>query len=447
MRGYRCPGFHDAHVHLTFTGLATGRVALAGAASRDEALARVREAFGAAREGRVLAAEGLDESAWPDARLPTRADIDAISRDVPIILRRVCLHKAIANSAALALLERDDAHIDFDSGALVEHAVFSLDEKLLAPSPEDRIPAIERAARLALSRGVTTADEISSWPSVLAMRRLAEEGRLPMRIRLHILYEDLPRARAAGLQSGQVIGPQARLTIGGIKMFVDGSLGARTAALRAPYADAPSSRGLLLLSEAELTSRIREIEEAGFFALAHVIGDAALDVALAAFAAAGVTRGAGRGHRLEHVEIVPDDEALERLAQSGLAVYAQPNFVGNWGGAGGLYETRLGADRARLMNRFGTLRRAGVPLRFSSDAMPIDPLYGVRSAVRHPVASERLDPRDAVACYLADPGAAPGDYVVLSDTPERAAVDPSVRVLATALDGRLVFGDDQGVSS
>jgi predicted amidohydrolase YtcJ len=415
--------------------------------SRDEALARVRDAFGAPRDGRVLAAEGLDESAWADARLPTRDDVDAISRDVPIILRRVCLHKAVANSAALALLERDDAHIDYDAGALVEHAVFTLDEKFLAPSPEDRIPGIERAARLALSRGVTMADEISSWPSVLAMRRLAEEGRLQMRIRLHILYEDLPRARAAGLHSGQIIGPQGRLTIGGIKLFVDGSLGARTAALRAPYADAPSARGLLLLSEAELSSRIREIEKAGFYALAHVIGDAALDVALAAFAAAGVKRGIARGHRLEHVEIVPDDETLERLARSGLAVYAQPNFVGNWGGARGLYETRLGVERARLMNRFASLRRAGVPLRFSSDAMPIDPLYGLRSAAAHPVESERLAPRDAVECYLADPGSAHDDYVMLSESPERAAVDPRARVLATALDGSVVFADDEGAAS
>jgi len=436
---YRVPAFHDAHVHLTQTGLARSRVALGGAASRDELLERMCAALDAPRASACLVGEGADESGWADPRLPAREDLDQISRDVPVIVRRVCLHKAVANSAALALLDRGDPNVDASSGVLVEDAVFRLDETILAPAPEDRIPAILLASRIALARGVTAADEISSWPSVLAVLRLAEEARLPMRIRLHILYPDLSRALSLGLASRARLGPQGRLVVGGIKLFLDGSLGARTAALREPYSDDPSTRGILLMDAPALAVRIREIEAAGFYALVHVIGDAALDTALDAFESAGVAPGNPRGHRLEHVEIIPDECALDRLARLGLLVVAQPNFVGNWGWPGGLYERRLGADRLARMNRFASMRDAGVPLLFSSDAMPINPLFGIQSAVSHPNAAEQLDPLDAFARYSVKAG----DTIVLSAPPEFAAIDPGTRVLATTIDGEVVHTADR----
>ncbi|MFN0149822.1 MAG: amidohydrolase [bacterium] len=439
---YRVPAFHDAHVHLTQTGLARSRVALGRAASRDELLARLSAALDAPRACRILVGEGADESGWADAALPTRDDLDRISRDVPVIVRRVCLHKAVANSAALALLDCDDPEVDAGSGVLVEGAVFSLDEKLLAPALEDRIPAILLASRLSLSRGVTAADEISSWPSVLAVLRLAEEGRLPMRIRMHVLYPDLERARALGLASRARVGSQGWGVIGGIKLFLDGSLGARTAALREPYADDASTRGLLLMDAPTLAARIREIESAGFYALVHVIGDAALDTALDAFEAARIAPGNPLGHRLEHVEIVPDDRTLDRLVRLGLHVVAQPNFVGNWGWPGGLYEQRLGPDRLARMNRFASLRDAGVPLRFSSDAMPINPLYGIQSAVSHPNTAEQLDALDAFARY----SVRGNDSIDLSAPPELAAIDPSTRVLAAAIDGKIVYTAEDSAS-
>lgn len=452
------PAFHDAHVHLTQAGLALGRVALAGARSRAELLERLRAALDVPRDEAALVGVGADESAWADARLPTREELDRIAPRTPVIVKRVCLHKAVVNGPALTLVsERWGGALparlaDARSGLLLEDVAMSLDARVLAPRPEDREPAILRAAELALSRGVATADEIASWPSVVALIRLAEEGRLPLRVTLHILYEDLERARALGLAGGATIGAQGRLTIGGIKLFADGSLGARTAALREPYADAPAARGLLLLDARALAARIGEIERAGFPALVHVIGDAALDAALDAFDAAGVAPGNARRHRIEHAEMVPDARALERLARLGLAVAAQPNFVGNWQGPGGLYEARLGTERARRLNPFATLARAGIPFAFSSDAMPIDPLYGIRSALAHPDPAERLDPIDAVERYTAwgtringgdaDRGrivpGAPADLILLSHDPDSIASSPDARILLTLLDGAIV---------
>jgi predicted amidohydrolase YtcJ len=353
----------------------------------------------------------------------------------------------------------------------------SLDARVLAPRPADREAAILRGARLALSHGVTAVDEITSWPSILEYIALAESDRLPIRVTLHVLYVDLPRAAALGFAPGKRIGPRGRLAIGGIKLFADGSFGARTAALREPYADAPGARGLLLLDGAALAARIAEIERAGFRALVHVIGDAALDAALDGFEAARIGRGNPLGHRLEHVEMVPGDAALARLARLGLAVAAQPNFVGAWQGPGGLYETRLGPERARRLNPFASLIRAGVPVAFSSDAMPIDPLLGIRGAANHPDPIERVDALEAFRRYaewgsrIAGDGdgrgriapGAPADFALLSASPEEIAAARVVmrdaeardagrsdaagraRVLATFVDGALAF--DAAVSN
>ncbi len=446
------PAFHDAHVHLTQTGLALGRVGLRDARGRDDLLGRLRAGLDAPREEVALVGEGADESAWDEPRLPTRADLDRISASVPIFLRRVCGHKAVANTAALGLLDPSVGIVDRESGVLLEDAAMSLDARVLAPRPEDRERAILRGARLALSRGVTAVEEITSWPSVPAFIRLAESGRLPIRVVLHVLYEDLPRARALGLAGGGTIGAGGRLVIGGVKSFADGSLGARTAALREPYADAPETRGVLLLDADALAARIVEIERAGFRALVHAIGDAALDAALDAFERVAGAPGGARGHRIEHAELVPDDRALERIARLGVALAMQPNFVGNWQGPGGMYAARLGPRRLRAMNRFGSVARAGIPFAFSSDSMPIDPLFGIRSAVAHPEAGERLAPLDAFRRYT-EWGArlagaegewgriAPGaraDLVLLSAPPEEAARDARARALATILDGEIV---------
>lgn len=451
--GFLLPGFHDAHVHLTQTGLALGRVALWEARSRDDLLGRLRAGLDAPREEIALVGEGADESAWPDPRLPSREDLDRVSRTVPIFVRRVCGHKAAANSPALALIDPDAEIVDREGGVLLEDAAMSLDARVLAPRTEDRERAILRGARLALSRGVTTVEEITSWPSVGAYVRLAEGGRLPIRVILHVLYQDLPRALSLGLAAGRTIGAEGRLVIGGVKLFADGSLGARTAALRAPYADAPETRGALLLDADALAARIAEIERAGFRALVHAIGDAALDAVLDAFErVAGAASGGARGHRIEHAELVPDDRALERIARLGLALAMQPNFVGNWQGPGGMYDARLGPERLRAMNRFGSVARAGIPFAFSSDSMPIDPLLGIRSAVAHPEARERLAPAEALRRYTEwgarlagaegawgriEPGAR-ADLVLLSASPEEAARDARARVLATFVDGAIV---------
>ena len=242
-----------------------------------------------------------------------------------------------------------------------------------------------------------------------------------------------PRGAAAFLaQHGQpqldAGGPDQAFEVLGVKVFVDGSLGARTACLRHPYADAATTCGTALYGAAELETLARVVDAAGLQLMVHAIGDAALDRALDALEPL-VRDGNPFKHRLEHVEVTPPD-VVDRLARSGLWVCAQPNFAGRWSQPGGLNEQRLGS-RLTQCNLYRTLYAAGIPMAFGSDCMPLGPLFGLRSAMQHPLAAERLDAATALALYSTaartlagrgDAGARAGrDWVVLEGDFDRVA--------------------------
>jgi hypothetical protein len=240
------------------------------------------------------------------------------------------------------------------------------------------------------------------------------------------------------------------LRVLGIKLFLDGSLGARTAALRAPYADQPTTRGALLYPTPELRALVQEIDAAGLQLMVHAIGDAALDQALEVLAP--LTAGGNpHRHRLEHVEVTPPD-LVEKLGRSGLQACLQPNFAARWSQPGGMNEQRLG-DRLAYCNAYRTLLEAGLPIAFGSDCMPLGPMVGLCGAIEHPLRTERIGAAAALERYTAA-GAylthsetrhgciAPGyvaDFVLLSADPIAGAPPGSTRVVATWLEGERVF--------
>jgi hypothetical protein len=187
--------------------------------------------------------------------------------------------------------------------------------------------------------------------------------------------------------------------IGG-DLNVDGSLGSRTAALRAPYADAADEHGVLYLTAEQVANHIAAVTRAGVHAGFHVIGDRAMDELVLGLKAAADVEGAGpvagAGHRIEHAEMI-DAMTMAQLVLLGARISAQPAFDAAWGGPDGLYATRLGPGRAVLLNPLADLTAAGIPLAFGSDSpvTPVDPWAGVRAAVRHTAADQRISGRAA----------------------------------------------------
>jgi hypothetical protein len=440
------PGFHDAHFHFLQTGIKASRPSLRPCRSRAEAMERVAEAAREDRGDGLLVLEAWDETAWSDGGIPTRRELDRIVPDRPVVLRRIDDHTAVANDAGVRLLREawSGPGIDTESGICREDPVLLLEE-LVPPPPDELRDAFQVVARWCFALGITTTcDFLRPFSCAVYAERFGECSPVPRIngylwwdcLRDRTLVDRLPRDGA--------------LRVRGLKAWADGSIGAREAALFEDYADRPGARGTLTYSDGELLSIVRQGHDAGMAVAVHAIGDRAISQVVDAFATLPPDEIRERRHRIEHLEL-PRPEDVRRIAALGIRPCVQPNFVGEWGHPGGLYETALGPDRTRAMNPFRTLLRAGTGVFFGSDGMPPSPLYGIRSALGHPVPDERLTLEEAHRLSTDEPALAIGDedppalrpgaradLVVLPTAPEGIAHDTRDEVLLTLLAGRVV---------
>lgn len=372
------PAFVDAHVHATATGLALTGLDLRAVRSLAEALSAIEAAARVGR-GRPLLGSGWDETKWPERRPPTAAELDRASYGGVVYLARVDVHSALASSALLAAAPDARALTGFDvTGWVRGPAHDAVREAAFAAITSGQRRDAQRAAlRRAAELGVACVHEMAG-PIISSdddLRDLLELSRTE------------PRPEVIGYWA-ELFGVDKARELGAVgaagDLFCDGSLGSHTAALGAPYTDRPDTSGLLRFTTDEVAEHVVRCTDAGLQAGFHAIGDAAVDQVLAAveLASERLGRSAGPGHRIEHVEFVHD---AHRLAASGLVASMQPCFDAEWGGDDGMYVERLGADRARRLNRFADLAAAGVPLAFGSDApvTELGPWAAVRAAV-HP---------------------------------------------------------------
>ena len=433
------PGFQDAHFHFLQFGITLGRAALGGCTSLGQFRAGVAEALETGSPDGVLVVEGWDETAWTDPVRPTRADLDALAPDRPVIARRICGHVGVANGPALALLADrwTGGGVDRASGLLDEGPVVVLDH-LFPPTPDEAREAVARAGRRCLELGITSAADFPH-PNELPLWQELARDELPVRVNAW------PRVPAPAEVLARI--PRTdRFRLCGTKLFSDGAIGGRSAAFLAPYSDRADDTGLLVREPEELQAVIRHEHDLGRTLAVHAIGDRAVREVLTAFAALP-GEVAERGHRIEHLELAREED-LARLRELGVVASVQPNFL-RWADPGGLYETALGTERLRAMNRFGSLVAAGCRICFGSDGMPAGPLYGIRRAVAHPVAAERIPDETAIRLYTdaaadATPGAkcrgriAEGEQADLVVLPAMPSDFDSDEVDLTILDGRIV---------
>jgi predicted amidohydrolase YtcJ len=397
------PGFVDAHTHLEFVGRRLLEADLVGADSPAECLDRLRAAGTAHRADDWILGFGYDESQWGGDYLDREA-LDAVSEDRPVAAFREDLHAVSVNSVALerhrdAMPGRDVRTAEGrPTGVLVEGAVDAIYEAT-KPGVEGLSEYLLAAQERANAVGVTAVHDMvrrSAAPRVY--RDLDAAGDLSVRVRINYLADHLDAVVETGLDTNH---GSDRVRVGAIKTYTDGSIGARTARLAAPYADADGERGDLLSDREALSELVERADGAGLQVALHAIGDEAIDAALDALEGTD-----GERHRVEHAEVLTDD-LIDRLAGTDVVVSAQPNFL-KWAREGGLYDDRLGEARRRASNRFGALRDAGARLAFGSDCMPLDPLFGIQEVVTAPEPAQRLPVTDALRAYTS--GAAYAGY-------------------------------------
>jgi predicted amidohydrolase YtcJ len=420
--GALIPAFCDAHVHLPATGLYATGLDFRG----ERSVARIIAAFAArARTGGILFGGNFED---PLDEPLTRRHLDDAVGSRPALLGRADMHSCVVSSALLERLELEELEgVDVDgegtpTGYLRERAAAEAWRWFDAHLPRaDHMDAIRSAIRIAYSKGVSAVHEMfvvewRGWNSFEVMTEAVEECAL--QVAPYLATSDVERVRGLGFTC-----------IGG-DFFLDGSFGSHTAWMTEPYdplpPDGSPACGIRYRRDDELLDFFLAAQRAGLQVGVHAIGDAAIEQAIATWESAaeliGLEQVALLGHRIEHFECARDDHMV-RAARLGLQISVQPAFDRLWGGDDGLYARRLGRERARGMNRFGAMTRAGLRLGAGSDSTvtPLDPFLQLAALRTHHLAGESLDGAEALRLHTAGAhGIGPRGGLV------RGVLDPSV---------------------
>jgi len=474
------PAFTDSHLHFMSWGLSLRQIDLAGVPALEEALGRVAARAEATPAGQWLTGRGWAHSLWRGGGFPTRHDLDGVAPHHPVWLRRKCGHAGWANSRALALAGVTAATPDPPGGA-IEHdaggeptgilkdtAMDLVSSLIQEPTLAEAAEAIQAATAAAHRHGLVNVHTMEGPAAFRAFQHLHAGGELQMRVLIQIPEENLEAAVRLGLRSG--LGDE-RLRIGGVKIFADGALGARTAAMLAPYEGYPGDRGIVIADGGALTAMVRQASRAGLAAFVHAIGDRANRDVLDAVEA---SRRAGEGlhlrHRIEHVQILhPDD--VPRLARLGVVASMQPLHATQ----DMLLADALWGDRCAGAYAWRSVLDSGAVLAFGSDA-PVEDLSviaGIHAAVTRRradgspgpegwIPQERLSAEEALRAYTVGAAYAGGEEAIKGSLSPGKLADVAVlsrdilaippdeiletEVVATLLDGRFVYCQEDALS-
>jgi predicted amidohydrolase YtcJ len=400
--GFVAPAFVDSHVHVTATGLTLVGLDLRMATSLRHCLELIGDYARAHPDGPIWG-HGWDESGWPERTAPSTDDLDGVVGDRAAYLARVDVHSAAASTALRRLAPRLADVTGFSS----QQPLTSDAHHLVRAAARDRLtPQQRRRARLA-------ALDAAAAFGIVAVHECAgpEIGGLDDWHELRDVDHGVEVVGYWGEQvssAGEAVELMERTGARGLAgdLFIDGALGSRTAWLQEPYADAPDCSpgwtGNRYLDIDAICAHVQACTEAGITAGFHVIGDAAVTAVVDAFEKVvdrfGAPAVARCGHRLEHLEMITEEQA-GLLGSWGVCASVQPNFDALWGGGHGMYAQRLGIGRSRRLNPLALLASQGVPLAFGSDSpvTGMNPWATVRAATLHQTPGSAVSARAAFA--------------------------------------------------
>ena len=412
------PGLIDSHAHLW--GLARNRlrVDLVGTGSYSEVIEAVRIRSHAVEDGEWLEGRGWDQNDWEDSRFPTHHALSEAFPNHPVALRRVDGHALLVNARAL-----DEAGIDASTaepaggrilrdaagrptGVLTDHAMHLVLSILPEPSPERMREELVEAMAHAVSLGLTGVHDMGLSPrAVETYEALGRAGDLPLRV--VGFWEGESPASVRWMRRPPVrFAHEGRWSLVGVKLYQDGALGSRGAALLEDYSDDPGNRGQVFHDAEELVERVRRVTEAGYQVAVHAIGDRANRMVLDAYEMASTEREDGKlwRPRIEHAQVIAASD-IGRFAELGILALMQPTHATSdmpWAAA------RLGGLRVQGAYAWQTLLQTGAVVALGSDfpVENVNPLWGLHAAMtrtdaeNHPAGGwgpeERLSPSQAL---------------------------------------------------
>jgi predicted amidohydrolase YtcJ len=417
------PGFTDAHTHFREGGFGLASVQLRDARTRDEFVARIKAFAATVPAGSWITGGNWDHSLW-GGELPTREWIDAVTPDHPVWINRLDGHMSLANSAALKLAGVTRATRDVPGGAIVrdrkgeptgvlkDNAMGLVDAAVPEPSAEMKDRALVAAMKYVNEQGVTTVHNMGTWDDLGTFARAAKAQTLTTRIYAVTPlaeWEKLRDAVAAKTYGGADGRGDEWLRVGGLKGFMDGSLGSHTAMFEEPFADSPKDRGLWVNPPEKMYGWISGADKAGLHVMVHAIGDRAIGTLLDIYERVAKEDGErDRRFRIEHTQHLREQD-IPRFAPLGVIASMQPYHAiddGRWA------EQFIG-KRIATTYAFRSLIDAKARLAFGSDwfVAPATPLEGIYAAVtrrtlddKNPdgwVAAQKITVEEALRAYTA----------------------------------------------
>ena len=470
------PGLIDSHGHLYGLALSFTMADLSGTRSKAEVINRLREFESGLPENEWLLGRGWDQNDWPEQTFPDRVDLDAEFPDRPVWLRRIDGHAAWGNSLAIAQADRELAG-DWQpeggfihrgpagepSGIFIDGAMEYVEKAVPETSPELVDAALDIATNTMVSLGLTGVHDPGVDRGVIALyQKKIAAGAFP--IRVYAMADGMQETTDWLCEKGPLEDPSGRLFMRSVKLYADGALGSRGAALLEDYSDDPGNRGLMFISTDEMEAALRRVFSCGLQAGVHAIGDAANRQVLDAYekVLAEYPDSPGR-HRMEHAQIIhPED--IPRFSELGVIAAMQPTHASSdmyWA------EQRLGPGRLAGAYAWQSLLDSGASLAFGSDfpVEQVNPMLGIQAAVTRQdlegwpeggwLPEERMSREDAIRAFTLDAAYAGfmekltgslemgkrADFIVLDqDIMQIPAEDIArLRVAETWVDGERVF--------
>jgi len=462
------PGFIDTHVHVVDFGRFLTWIDLRGVKSIEEMQRRVRKRVQETPEGKWVLGHGWDQTSFVEKRCPNLRELDETSPEKPVVLYHLRGCMCVVNSKALELagvtketsapsggtIEKD-TETGEPTGVFRETAMNSVWKIIPEPVEEEIMEAASLACEKIVEAGVTSVHWMaSSSTEIQIIQKLRAENKLPLRV--YIITPTSILNQITGLDSRKDFGDNVVRT-GGIKIFADGSLAARTAALHEPYSDDHAIRGSLLYTQEEIDALVYKAHKANFRLVIHAMGDRAIDMTLSAFEKALMeTPRKNHRYRIEHAAVL-NRELIQRIKKLGVVVSIQPSSIISefsvWSAA-----DRLGSTRARWLYPLKTLIKEGIRVSGGSDCPmePIKPFSGIQAAAaRQFFPEERITVDEGLRMYTVNAAYASfeesikgsieegklADLTVISRDPRTTPLTKieNIKVKMTIVDGKVVY--------